>query len=156
MSKKAKFNIMNCVFILVGKHSDLLSIFYKRMITILPEYKVSKLLITDLLYSATMNDFVNIDSILTYLIKSNDNVLMNQACESVIKRLMEEDQNVIAQELYVKYTQLVPRFKIKDIDQNMSWAKASKPNIHVDSGSEVSMQINRFKVKLYDYEKLTK
>ncbi|ONH75437.1 hypothetical protein BOH78_1755 [Pichia kudriavzevii] len=103
-----------------------------------------------------MNDFVNIDSILTYLIKSNDNVLMNQACESVIKRLMEEDQNVIAQELYVKYTQLVPRFKIKDIDQNMSWAKASKPNIHVDSGSEVSMQINRFKVKLYDYEKLTK
>lgn len=156
ISKKDKYTIMNCVFILVGKHSDLLSAFYKKMRLILPDYRVSSSITTDLLYSAMMNDLRDIDTMLDYLIEMNDTHTMHQLCERVIRKLFDEEHHGLAQELYVKYTERKPRFRIQELHDALSWGKAKQPSVTIDSNEGVNMKMDRYNVKLYDYDSLNK
>lgn len=156
ISKRNKYWIMNCTLILVGKHSDLLSAFYKKTQQLLPEYKVTNTVIAELLYSTITNDIRDIDSMLDYMIGTHETHVMHQSCESVIKRLIAEEQNGLAQELYVKYTERKPRFKIPDLNDTLSWGKARQPIVTIDSNDGVNMKMDRYKVKLYDYDSLDK
>jgi hypothetical protein len=156
VSKRNKYMIMNCVFILVGKHSDLLSTFYKKMRLILPDYKVSNTIMDELLYSTITNDLRDIDMILDNLIDSHDSQTLNQSFETVIKRLIKEEQNSLAQELYLKYTERKPRFRINDLPDGFSFSRAKQPIISIDSNEGVNMKMDKYKIKLYDYESLDK
>lgn len=156
ISKKYKYVIMNCMFILITKHSDLLSAFYKKMKIILPDYIVSKTIIEELLYSTSQNDLGSIDLILTNLMKSHDTITLNQSVESVVKKLINEEEYNLAQELYLKYTERNHKFKITDLPEGFNWSKAKQPIIRIDSNAGVNMKMNKFKVKLYDYDSLSK
>ena len=156
ISKRSKYSIMNCTLILVGKHSNLLSAFYKKTQQLLPEYKVTNTVIAELLYSTMTNEIRDIDSTLDYIINTHETHFMHQSCETVIRRLIAEEQNGLAQELYVKYTERKPRFKIPDLNDTLSWGKAKHPVVTIDSNDGVNMKMDRYKVKLYDYDSLDK
>lgn len=156
ISKRSKYSIMNCTLILVGKHSNLLSAFYKKAQQLLPEYKVTNSVIAELLYSTMTNEIRDIDSTLDYMISTHETHFMHQSCETVIRRLIAEEQNGLAQELYVKYTERKPRFKILDLNDTLSWGKARQPVVTIDSNDGVNMKMDRYKVKLYDYDSLDK
>lgn len=153
--KKSKYVIMNCVFIVIEKHSDLLSTFYKRMINVLPDYKVTNTVFNDLLYSIVTNDLGEIDKILANLVKTHDLISLNNACETTIKRLMSENQNGLAQELYVKFCGVNPKFKIQEFSElNWTNANARIPRPKSENNDSTSVKPNKFKVKLYDYDAL--
>lgn len=154
--KKNKYWIMNGTFILMSKHSDLLNAFFKKMQTLLVDYKVPNSVISELLYQTMVNNSREIDNILDYMIDSHDNNIMHQSSENVIKRLIEEEQNGLAQLFYAKYTQRKPRFKIASIPETLSWGKAKQPVVTIDSNDAVNMKMDKFKVKLYDYDSLDK
>lgn len=156
ISKRSKYSIMNCTLILVGKHSNLLSAFYKKTQQLLPEYNVTNTVIAELLYSTMTNEIRDIDSTLDYMISTHETHFMHQSCETVVRRLIAEEQNGLAQELYVKYTERKPRFKIPDLNDTLSWGKAKQPEVTIDSNDGVNMKMDRYKVKLYDYDSLDK
>lgn len=157
ISKRNKTEIMNCSFILVGKHSDLLSAFHKKAQQLMPEYKISNSMLTDFIYSTITNNLRETDKVLDYLVSNtNDVQSLNHSCETVIKQLVVEEQNGLAQELYMKYSERKPRFKIPELHDVLSWGKARQPVVTIDSNDGVNMRMDKFKVKLYDYDSLDK
>lgn len=156
IEKRKKYMVINCVLIIIEKHSDLLSTFYKKMINIFPEYRVSVAILTSLLHSAAKNDFGEIDGILKHLVKNNDMTYLNQASEASISKLIADDENGLAQELYLKFCEFNPKFRIQEFAE-LNWknnsSRSSKQN-PLKNESEKETKLGKFKVKLYDYDAL--
>lgn len=161
INDKYKYVIMNCSLVLVGKHSDLISIFFKRIIdkNYLPDYKVSKTVLYELLYSVVKNSISDIDKILNHL-TLNISTLNYQnlyiSSESVIKKLIDENEFSLAQEFYIKMINKFPKFRINELHESLNVTKAKIPHIKIDENDAVNMKVDKFKVKLYDYESLDK
>ncbi|KAG0681443.1 hypothetical protein C6P42_004125 [Pichia californica] len=153
-SKNNKYWILNCTVILMGKHSNILNTFIKKMQTLLPDYRVPNSVISELLYSTMINDSKELDNILDYLLESHDHYIMNQSSETIVKRLLSEEQNGLAQLYYAKYTERKPKFKILSLPDTLSWGKAKQPVVTIDSNDGVNMKMDKFRVKLYDYDSL--
>jgi hypothetical protein len=49
-----------------------------------------------------------------------------------------------------------PKFKMPDVNEKMNWSVAKRPAVVIDSNEGVNMKMDRFKVKLYDYDNLDK
>ncbi|TID29745.1 hypothetical protein CANINC_001663 [Pichia inconspicua] len=156
LGKKNKYMVINCVLIIIEKHSDLLSTFYKKMINVFPEYRVSAVILGSLLHSVAKNDFGEIDGILRHLVKNNDMSYLNQASEASINKLLLEKQDGLAQELYLKFCEFNPRFKMQEF-ADLNWIGNNPRTFKQKSQkteSEQDKKLGKFKVKLYDYDAL--
>lgn len=156
LSDKNKTLIMNCVFLIVNKHSDIITAFFRKMLLKFPDYKATFPIARDLLYSTIVWDSNNLDSMMDYMNNSYNQLLGNQICEAVIRRLIDEQQNALAQDLYLRCCEQRPKFKMPDVNEKMNWSVAKRPAVVIDSNEGVNMKMDRFKVKLYDYDNLDK
>jgi len=101
---------------------------------------------------------MDMDSSLNSLVENLDISVLKQSINDVITKLVDENEVNLAQEFFLTITEKIPHFKLNhELNKKLSWNKLTlRPEISIDVNDGVNMKVNKFKIKLYDYELLDK